>query len=379
MLEILKESLQDILLDKRVSLVMLYHKDGEILWSRGRAVFGTSIAEGRGFPAGLIQKNMAVKKSVSDTDRLIYFHEENVSESAQKLLIKHILIYPVNDYFLYIDSGCTLSFSKSEIEKIKLLADLLQKTISQIKHQNRIFGEPSGSGEAMNQVKELILKFSIEEDCVLLCGETGVGKSYVAELIHRYSGLKGNFIVCDTTTVNQELLESELFGHKRGAFTGAVADKKGLIDTADCGTLFFDEISEVSLSFQAKLLRFIETKNYRVVGDPQEKKADVRIIAATNSNLAQMVSAKLFREDLFFRLNILSIKIPPLRERKNDIQRLVIEKSHYLKGKIPGKHFWEALADYRWPGNIRELFTVIKRAGILCGSPITGDDIKKLL
>jgi transcriptional regulator with PAS, ATPase and Fis domain len=198
-------------------------------------------------------------------------------------------------------------------------------------------------------------------------------------LIHLYSGRKGKFVVADTTTINENLFESEVFGHKKGSFTGAAEDKQGLIDEARGGTLFFDEIAEVPVSFQAKLLRFIDIKKYRVVGEPCEKEADVRIVAATNKDLQKAVEKKTFRDDLYFRLNVLEIKIPPLRERKEDINAALFERRKFLKGKKIGEGFWEVMYNYDWPGNFRELFTVLKRAGILCDSPITGKKIQEII
>jgi transcriptional regulator with PAS, ATPase and Fis domain len=214
---------------------------------------------------------------------------------------------------------------------------------------------------------------------VLLRGETGVGKTHIAELIHKYSGRIGKFVVVDTPTIIESLFESEIFGHKKGAFTGAVSDRKGLAAEADEGTLFFDEISEVPVSFQAKLLRFIDTKRYRVLGDPSEKTADVRIVAATNKDLTAAIEEKEFREDLYYRLNVLEIMIPPLRERKEDIKTAIMEKQGFLKGKKTGNGFWEAFYSHDWPGNYRELFSVLKRAGILCASPIKGEDIRAII
>jgi transcriptional regulator with PAS, ATPase and Fis domain len=231
----------------------------------------------------------------------------------------------------------------------------------------------------MRRVKDLIIKYSLEEDCILLLGETGVGKTHTAELIHRYSGRKGPFIVVDTTTINENLFESEIFGHKKGAFTGAVSDKRGLVDEAEEGTLFLDEIAEVPVSFQAKLLRFIEKKNYRILGDPVEKKANVRIIAATNRNLKQMIKDKEFREDLYYRLSALIIKIPSLKDRRNDIKQIIEENKRLLKGKAVGPGFWDQVLEYSWPGNYRELFSVLKRAGLLCNSPVKGEDIRKII
>jgi transcriptional regulator with PAS, ATPase and Fis domain len=289
------------------------------------------------------------------------------------------MIQPVEDFFLYVDSGNKIDFIEVELAMFRMLGSLLGEAISQIKRSEKIAGGICGDSAPMRRVKDLIIKYSLEEDCILLLGETGVGKTHTAELIHRYSGRKGQFIVADTTTINENLFESEIFGHKKGAFTGAVANKRGLVDEAEEGTLFLDEIAEVPVSFQSKLLRFIEKKRYRIVGDPTEKKANVRIIAATNRNLKQMIKDKDFREDLYYRLSVLIIKIPSLKDRKNDIKKIIEENKRLLKGKDIGPGFWDQFLNYSWPGNYRELFSVLKRGGLLCNSPISGVDIKKII
>jgi len=256
---------------------------------------------------------------------------------------------------------------------------LLGETIQNIRASEVNIDGISGDSPQVHKLRKLVLNYSLEDDPVLLMGETGVGKTHIAELIHKYSGRSGKFVVVDVPTVNENLFESEIFGHKKGSFTGAVADKKGLVTEADGGTLFFDEISEVPVSFQAKLLRFIETKRYRVLGETVEKTADVRILAATNKNLPEAIEKGEFRQDLYYRLNILGIQIPPLRERRDDIKAIILENLVLLKGKEIGKGFWEIVSRYDWPGNFRELFSVLKRAGILCDGPIGGRDIETII
>jgi transcriptional regulator with PAS, ATPase and Fis domain len=237
----------------------------------------------------------------------------------------------------------------------------------------------TGNSDAIDNIRELVARYSLEQEPVLLRGETGCGKNYIAELIHRCSRRKGKFVTINTPGIPENLFESEVFGHTKGAFTGAAADKKGLVEEAEGGTLFFDEIAEVPSSFQARLLRFIETKKYFVLGNPREKKAGVRILAATNKDLERAIEEKQFREDLYFRLQVLEITIPPLRERKEDIKPLVLEEWRRLKDKPPGKGFWETLEAYAWPGNIRELKSVLKRAAILADNVVTGKDLKKII
>jgi len=381
MIEGIKALLWNQLKAKKVSLAMIYDKSGSILWYRGRKINGRSIHDGEGFSKSFIRQTL--------TDQVNVIKEENVlinvsagmlSESAVNLHVKSLIILPIGDpFFLYIDSGVKESFNNNDYEAFKLIGKMLAESIHQIKKSTVDVGGISGSSPAITQIKELILKYSLEEDPIILLGETGVGKSHIAALIHQCSGRKGRFIVADTTTINENLFESEIFGHRKGSFTGAIADKKGLIDEAHQGTLFFDEIAEVPISFQSKLLRFIETRRYRVLGETCEHEADVRIVAATNIDLQKAIDNTQFREDLYFRLSVLKIYIPPLRQRTQDIEALTLERRHYLKGKEIGSGFWQIMHQYQWPGNIRELITVLKRAGILCNSPITGSELQTII
>jgi DNA-binding NtrC family response regulator len=380
MIESIKEKLWLLLEDKSVSLVMIYNLDGEILWHRGRCIIGRTVREGENFCQSYILKSLEDPSEIDSKNVSVSTQDQGLSPSAERLLIKSVFIFPVDPgYYLYVDSGNKIYFNNLEKSQFQMLAGLLGEAIQRIRRKEVTSGGISGESLPMERVKNLVLKFSLEEDCVLLLGETGVGKSHVAELIHHYSGRKGNFVVADTSTINENLFESVIFGHKKGAFTGATEASQGLVDEADRGTLFFDEISEVPVSFQSKLLRFIETHKYRKLGEPKEKTAHVRIVAATNRDLPQMIKDNQFRKDLFFRLNILEIKIPPLRERREDIRSIIKEKQDLLKGKQPGPGFWEAVREYDWPGNYRELFTVLKRAGILCDHIISGDDIRRMI
>lgn len=380
MIESIKSKLWNLLKDKSVSLVMIYNKKGEILWHKGRKIIGKNVREGENFCKSYIAKSFGKKEDIVKKNVGINAMTDGLSKSAEKLLIRSVFIIPIEyDFYLYLDSGHRIYFSDIEMAQFQLLANLLSESIQKIMINETGNKGISGGSDQIKEIKDLVLKYSLEDDCVLLLGETGVGKSHIAELIHRYSGRKGNFVVADTTSINENLFESVIFGHRKGAFTGAVDHRRGLVDEAWAGTLFLDEIAEVPVSFQAKLLRFIETKQYRVLGDSQEKSADIRIVAATNRELPQMIKEKEFRKDLFYRLNILSITIPPLRKRKDDVNIVIKEKLNLLKGKKIGEGFWDAFMDYHWPGNYRELFTVLKRVGILCGSPVTGKDVKKII
>jgi two-component system response regulator PilR (NtrC family) len=380
MFESIKIKLWDILKEKQVSLAMLYDKKGEILWHRGRAISGRYIHEGQGFSKTYLAKAINNSNPIEEENVIVASKKKGLPESAGILNVKSLIILPVGEtFYLYIDSGIKESFSSSDREVFKTLGGLLGEMIQQVKKNEADIGGISGSSDITDQIRETILKYSIEEEPVFLLGETGVGKSHIAELIHRYSGRMGVFFTVHTPSIPANLFESEIFGHKKGAFTDARSDKKGYVDEARGGTLFFDEISEVPLSFQAKLLRFIETQKYLVLGESVEKKADVRIVAATNRDLHKAIEAGEFREDLYYRLQVLEIQIPPLRERREDIKTLVLEKQKFLKGKRIGLGFWEAVLGYEWPGNVRELITVLKRAGIHAGNPVTGKDIQQVI
>ncbi len=165
------------------------------------------------------------------------------------------------------------------------MGELLSDSIALIRNREDDVGGITGESDIAENIKDIVLKYSLEDNPILLLGETGVGKSHAAELIHKFSGRKGKFITAYLPAIQESLFESEMFGHKKGSFTGAIADKRGLIDEAKGGTIFLDEISEIPISFQTKLLRFIETKKYYRLGESVEQKTDVRIVAATNKEL----------------------------------------------------------------------------------------------
>ena len=380
MLDIIKMKLWEILKEKDISLAIVYDREGRILWHKGREIIGKTIQEGEGFSKSFLIKSLQTGEGIDRENVVIASSKDTLSKSAYNLLLKGILIQPIEkDLFLYIDSGIKESFSDNERHMFKMLGDMLAETVKRMRDTRGKPGGVLGSSSAMDKIRQQMLKFSLVEEPILLKGETGVGKNHMAEQIHRNSGRSGKFVVVHTPSIQESLFESEIFGHKRGAFTDAKSDRKGLAAEADGGTLFFDEISEVPLIFQTKLLRFIETKKYRILGESMEREADVRIITATNRDILQAIRDNLFREDLYFRLHVLEIDIPPLRERKGDIKELVMENRHLLMGKIPGDGFWEKIIDYHWPGNVRELFTVLKRAGIMLNSPITGEDIQAVI
>jgi DNA-binding NtrC family response regulator len=240
-----------------------------------------------------------------------------------------------------------------------------------------------GSSPAMQRVFDSILQVAPARASVLVTGESGTGKELVAEALHQHSPrASGPFVKLHCAALAESILESELFGHERGAFTGAAARRDGRFQQADGGTLFLDEIGEISPAIQVKLLRFLQEREFERVGGNQTVKVDVRIIAATNRDLKQMVKDGKFREDLYYRLNVVSIEMPPLRQRASDVPVLAL---HFVKkyaaenGKTVSGFSAEALATlshYAWPGNVRELENAIERAVIVCrGDVIRAEDL----
>ncbi|UCD57517.1 MAG: sigma-54-dependent Fis family transcriptional regulator, partial [Candidatus Hydrogenedentota bacterium] len=275
----------------------------------------------------------------------------------------------------FLTKPCQLSELQVVVQKACEKRQLAQKVSRQHELQLRT-GEVSLVGESpgMKQVKDLIARVAPTESTVLIEGESGTGKEIVANAIHRNSRRNNNpFVVINCGAVPETLLESELFGHEKGAFTGAVKQKSGLFEIADSGTLFIDEVSEMSPGMQVKLLRVLETGRFRRVGDIKEIEVDVRVICATNKKLSEEAAEGRFREDLFYRINVMSISLPPLRERKEDISLLVehfIRTSRYHNAdRIQvTNEVLQAFARYHWPGNVRELSNVIERAMILASN-----------
>ena len=271
-----------------------------------------------------------------------------------------------------------------KVEEIKLIIkNALEKKnlqkenilLKQVVRDRFHFGNIIGQSPKMVALYNLLEKVSPTKTNILITGESGTGKELVAKAIHYNSPRKEKpFVTLNCGAIPESLIESELFGHMRGAFTDAIATKKGLFEVADEGTIFLDEISELPLLMQVKLLRVLQDKEFKRVGGTEDIRVDVRIIAATNKDLEQAVKEKRFREDLFYRLNVIQIKLPPLRDRKEDIQTLA---NHFLKkysqelSKAISKISPEALQillNYEYPGNVRELQNIIERAVALEGS-----------
>lgn len=229
-----------------------------------------------------------------------------------------------------------------------------------------------GSSQPMQAVFRLIARCAPTNSTVMLRGESGTGKELIARAIHFNSLRKDKpFVTVDCASLSENLLESELFGHVKGSFTGAVVNKKGLLEEADGGTLFLDEIGNISMSTQAKLLRFIQEKEFKAVGDTQTRTVDIRLISATNKDLEGMVAEGTFREDLYYRINIFPIEIPPIRERRDDIPALAFHFLNQFNEEMDRKvteisaGAMNLLMNHDWPGNVRELENVIHRAVIL--------------
>lgn len=251
---------------------------------------------------------------------------------------------------------------------------LLQENInlkSEISSKYR-FENIIGSSPQMQNVYRLVAKCAPTSSTILLTGESGTGKELIARAIH-YNSLRKDkpFVPVDCNSLSENLLESEMFGHVKGSFTGAVANKRGMFELADNGTLFLDEIGNISLTTQAKLLRVIQEREFRAVGDTRTQGANFRLITATNKDLKAMVADGTFREDLFYRVNIFPIHVPPLRERKDDIPALAFHFLRVFSDEL-GKNVEEfsegamsVLLNYGWPGNVRELENSIHRAVIL--------------
>jgi two-component system NtrC family response regulator len=244
------------------------------------------------------------------------------------------------------------------------------------------FGEILGESRAMKEVFELVEKVAATKATTLITGESGTGKELVARAIHARSPRAGeSFIAVNCMALTETLLESELFGHEKGSFTGASSRRKGRFELADKGTLFLDEVGEIPASVQVKLLRVLQERTFERVGGDQPITVDVRIVAATNRDLSRAVKEGIFREDLYYRLNVVRIDLPPLRERPEDLPALV---AHFV-GKYAGEvgrpapevspEAMRRIYDHPWPGNVRELENALERAVILAGPEIRPSDL----
>ena len=271
-----------------------------------------------------------------------------------------------------LEHHCRLARERGKLRREN---ERLKAVLSRASHKTELVGKSS----QMQTVVKLIERVAPTDKPVLIMGESGTGKEVVAKAIQQASRLANMpFVTINCAALPEQLVESELFGHQKGAFTGATSEKPGLFEVADGGTLFIDELGELPLALQPKLLRVLEDGSLRRIGSHKERRVRVRIIAATNRNLADDVKEGKFREDLYYRVNVLPIPLPPLRERGGDVDLLI---DHFLEPNwIIEPQARQLMNGYAWPGNVRELINVIQRATILAdGCEITPDDLPREL
>ncbi|MEE0589669.1 MAG: sigma-54 dependent transcriptional regulator [Bacteroides stercoris] len=310
----------------------------------------------------------SVKKTTPNVEIILLTAHGNIPDGVQAIK---------NGAFDYItkgdDNNKIIPLVSRAVEKARMNVRL-EKLEKKVGHTYS-FDSVLGDSKALKDAVSLARKVSGTDVPVLLTGETGTGKEVFAQAIHYNSKrAKQNFVAVNCSSFSKELLESEMFGHKAGSFTGALKDKKGLFEEADNGTIFLDEIGEMAFELQAKLLRILETGEYIKIGDTKPTRVNVRVVAATNRNLPEEITAGRFREDLFYRLSVFQIHLPPLRERAGDVRILAkaFVKDFSVRLARPVTEitpaFLEVLEQQPWKGNIRELRNVIERSLIVCES-----------
>ena len=310
----------------------------------------------------------SIKKTAPNVEIILLTAHGNIPDGVQAIK---------NGAFDYItkgdDNNKIIPLVSRAVEKARMNVRL-EKLEKKVGHTYS-FDSVLGDSKALKDAVSLAQKVSETDVPVLLTGETGTGKEVFAQAIHYNSKrAKQNFVAVNCSSFSKELLESEMFGHKAGSFTGALKDKKGLFEEADNGTIFLDEIGEMAFELQAKLLRILETGEYIKIGDTKPTRVNVRVVAATNRNLPEEITAGRFREDLFYRLSVFQIHLPPLRERAGDVRILAkaFVKDFSVRLARPVTEitpaFLEALEQQPWKGNIRELRNVIERSLIVCES-----------
>jgi len=348
------------------------------------------ILSGEGYDVTTASSGEAAMKFVADRHFDLVLTDLKMTGMSGLDLLKQLTDFDKSIIVLLLTAHGTVD---SAVDALRLGAfDYLQKpydreklleTISRALNKlSTLDAEIISASPEMDRVKKLILKVAKSNSTVLIRGESGTGKELIARSIHKNSLRTDEvFQAVNCAAINENLLESELFGHEKGSFTGAVNEKKGLFEVADGGTLFLDEIGELDISLQAKILRALQEKQIRRVGGTKELNVDVRVVAATNRDLLKMSQDGRFREDLYYRLNVLSIEIPPLRERRSDVPILIeyFLKKHTRDTKREIKLSNEArrlLDDYAYPGNVRQLESAIERATLLCeNDTITLEDL----
>jgi transcriptional regulator with GAF, ATPase, and Fis domain len=334
-------------------------------------------------------------------DRQFNPTESLVASQIRSLLCVPLLVFGSKLGVIYADT--TRPATRLEEHHLHLLTAIASVTAVALEHaryvewlegENRRLQEEMniqhdmvGDSHRMREVYQFVSRVAPTDSTVLIRGESGTGKELVARAIHRNSKRASRpFVAINCAALTESLLESELFGHERGAFTGAITQKKGKIEVADGGTLFLDEIGELALPLQAKLLRVLQEREFERVGGTRPIKVDIRLIAASNRNLDDAIKANLFRQDLFFRLNVVSVVLPPLRDRRDDIALLAtyfVQKysraaNRPVSGISPEAH--SLLRRYDWPGNVRELQNALERAVVLGSSDrIRPEDLPEAL
>jgi len=315
-----------------------------------------------------------IKRDSPDTGVIMItaYDSSQLAFQASKQGAESYITKPWDNDKLLLEIRNALDKSRLQVENVQLRRALKRFALPNI----------VGKSETMQKVMDLITQVAASRATVLITGESGTGKELVAKTLHAISPrVDKPFVPVNTGSMPVDLLESTLFGHVKGAFTSAIATKRGLFEVADQGTIFFDEIGTIGVETQAKLLRVMQEREFMRLGGTETIKVDVRILAATNSDLRKLVLESRFREDLFYRLNVITIALPNLRERKEDIPALV---EHFLgkfsqeNGKT-GLHFTaealKALMDYDWPGNVRELENAVERAVVLATALVLGPEV----
>jgi DNA-binding NtrC family response regulator len=309
-----------------------------------------------------------IKQFSPDTQVIIMTGHATVDTAVQALRL---------GAFDYLTKPCKWAELEVVLRRIAERRDLVNKTVSLENRLKAAEGAPTlvGRTPTMQAVRDAIEKVAPTDATVLILGETGTGKDLIARSLHENSHRAGQaFVPVNCGALPENLVESELFGHRKGAFTGAENNRKGLFEVANGGTLFLDEVGELNKGVQVKLLRFLESGEIRRVGENEPFRVDVRVLCATHRDLREMIEADLFREDLFYRIQTFEIPSPPLRERKADLPELaehMLERFAGRRGGSPPELSMEALdalAAHDWPGNVRELANAIERATILAGS-----------
>ena len=349
-----------------------------------------TILSGEGYDVTTASSGEAAMKFVADRHFDLVLTDLKMTGMSGLDLLKELTDFDKSIIVILLTAHGTID---SAVDALRLGAfEYLQKpydseklleTVSRaLKKLTTLDAEIISVSPEMDKVKKLILKIAKSNSTVLIRGESGTGKEMIARSIHTNSLRSSEvFQAVNCAAINENLLESELFGHEKGSFTGAVAEKKGLFEIAHHGTLFLDEIGELDVSLQAKILRALQEKQIRRVGGLRDIDVDVRVVAATNRDLLHMVGEKRFREDLYYRLNVLSIELPALRERRTDIPVLIdyfVKKhtrgtSRKININADARHLLE---DYAYPGNVRQLESALERAILLCeNDTVTPDDL----